>query len=94
MDVVVFKDDNQYTAFCPEFNLAIAQNSPEEAIEDIILATKEYAEDYMNNFEVYSKSSNRKHHLPLIQHISELKDDWEIREMIDVRYGGLYIRPV
>ncbi|MDI6792645.1 MAG: hypothetical protein QME81_07245 [bacterium] len=94
MNVVVFKDDDQYTAFCPELNLATAQDSPEEAVEDIILAIREYAEDYMNNFEIYSKSPNRKHHLSLIQDISKLHDDWEIREIIEVRYGDLYIRPV
>lgn len=94
MDVVVFKDDDQYTAFCPEFDLATAQDSPEEAVKDIILAIKEYAEDYMKNFDAYSKSPNRKHHLPLIQQIVNMKDDWEIREIIEVRYGDLYVRPV
>ena len=94
MDVVVFRDDDQYTAYCPDLDLATAQDSPEAAIEDIISAIREYVEDYMKNFETYSKSPNRKQHLPLTQHIVSLKDDWELREIIEVRYGDIYIRSV
>jgi predicted RNase H-like HicB family nuclease len=94
MDVIIFKDDDQYIAFCPELDLVTAQDFPEEAVKDMTLAIKEYAEDYMANFDTYSKSPNRKAHLPLIQQIVALKDDWGIKEMIEVRYGDLYLRPV
>jgi ribosomal protein S10 len=94
MEVVVFKDNGEYTAFCPELDLATAQSFPDKAIEDIVLAIKEYAEDYMKNLKAYSKSPNRKDHLSLVKQVAEAKDEWEIREMIEVRYGDIYLRPV
>ena len=94
LDVVIFRDDDQYTAFCPDLDLATAQDTPEKAMEDIIVAIKEYSKDYMKNYDAYSRSPNRKQHLPLVGHIADAKEDWEIREMIEVRYGDLYIRPV
>ena len=94
MNVVVFRDNDQFTAYCAGLDLATAQDSPEEAIEDIISAIREYAQDYMKYFEIYSKSPNRKQHLSLIQQIASLKDDWELREIIEVRYGDIHIPSV
>jgi len=91
MNVIVFRDDDQYTAYCADLDLATAQDSPEEAIEDMILAIREYAEDYMKNFPIYSTGPNRKHHLPLIRQIASTRDDWELREIIEVRYGDIHV---
>ena len=33
INVVVFKDDDQYTAYCADLDLATAQDSPEELLK-------------------------------------------------------------
>ena len=94
LQVIIFPDNGEYTAYCPQFDLATSQATPEDVLKDIIYAIEEYIEDYMNSFNIYSKSPNRAGHSSLIQKAKEARSRWELRELIEVRYGEIYIRPV
>ncbi len=79
LSILLALDGERFCAYCPELDLVTEMDTPEEAIEDMIEAIKDYAEEYMNDFELYSKSPNRAHHLPYIKAISSCKTDWELR---------------
>jgi predicted RNase H-like HicB family nuclease len=93
MRAIIFPDNDHYTAYCPELDIVTSQSTPDEALLDLIEAIKEYAEDYMKNVETYSKSPNRASHFDLVRLISSAKD-WEIRQLLEVRHGELYLRSV
>jgi hypothetical protein len=45
----------------------------EEALEDLIEAMKDYADESLGEIELYGKSPNRAHHLPYIKAIASCK---------------------
>ncbi|MBI4008341.1 MAG: hypothetical protein HY354_07560, partial [Planctomycetes bacterium] len=58
---------------------------------DMIEAMKDYAEEYMKDFELYSKSPNRAHHLPYIKAIASCKTDWELRMLVEIKHGFVHV---
>lgn len=93
LSIVVIKDDNQYSAYCPELDLAIAADTPNESIEEMIEEIKEYAKEYKESYVLYSKSPNRSAHVPLIKKVIACKSEWELMKIIEVRYAD-HIRSV
>lgn len=91
LNVLVAKDDDKYCAYCPELDLVIAADSTSDVLQSIIEEIREYAEEYMNDVEVYSRSPNRSHHLPYIETIQSCEDDWELMTLLEVRYGNLQL---
>lgn len=91
LSILLARDEEKYCAFCPELDLVTETDTPEEAIEDIIEAMKEYAEEYMKDLELYAKSPNRAHHLPYIKAISSCKTDWDLRMLIEIKHGLVYV---
>ena len=91
LTVILARDEDKYCAFCPELDLVTEMVSPEEALEDMVEAMKDYAEEYLNEYELYSKSPNRAHHLPYIKAIASCKNDWDIKMLIEVQYGLVHI---
>ena len=91
LSVLVAMDSGKFSAYCPELDLATEMDSYEETIEDIIEAIKDYAEEYMTEFELYSKSPNRAHHLPYIEAIRHCKTDWELRMLIEIKHGLVHV---
>lgn len=63
----------------------------EETIEDMIEAIKDYANEYTTEFNLYSKSPNRAHHLPYIEAIKSCKTDWELRMLIEIKHGLVHV---
>ena len=59
LSVLVAMDSGKFSAYCPELDLATEMDTYEETIGDIIEAIKDYAEEYMTEFGLYSKSPNR-----------------------------------
>jgi len=89
--ILLASDGKKFCAYCPELDLVAEMNTPEEAIEDMIEAMKDYAEEYMEDFELYSRSPNRAHHLPYIKAISSCKTDWELRMLIEIKHGLVHV---
>jgi predicted RNase H-like HicB family nuclease len=91
LSVLVAMDRGEFSAYCPELDLATETDTYEETIEDIIEAIKDYSEEYMAEFDLYSKSPNRAHHLPYIDAIRHCKTDWELRMLIEIKHGLVHV---
>lgn len=91
LSVILTKDSEKYGAFCPELDLVTEMDTPEDAVEDLIEAIKDYADEYINEFELYSKSPNRAHHLPYIEAVKSCKTDWDIRLLIEIKHSSIHI---
>ena len=91
LTVILARDEDQYCAYCPEIDLVTEMPTSEEALEDIVEAMKDYAEEYLNELELYANSPNRAHHLPYIKAIDSCKNDWDIKMLIEVQYGLVHI---
>ena len=63
-------ETQQYVAACPELDLATAGDGEEEAVEDLVEAMEEYAQDYLERLDLFASSPNRSAHLPLILSIA------------------------
>lgn len=92
LDVLILKDEDKYTAQCPKLDLVTEMDTPEQAFDAILEMIKEYAEDYIKRLAIFRNSPNRSHHYPYIRQITQCKTDWELRELIEVRHGGIYLR--
>ncbi len=91
LTVLIVKDNGRCMAKCPELDLVTEMDTKEEALEAIVELIREYAEDYKAREEIYLKSPNRAHHKPYIDKITACQDEWEIMELIGIRYGHLHL---
>lgn len=91
ISVLLALDESRYCAYCPELDLVTEMGTPEETIEDMIEAIKDYAKEYMDDIERYSKSPNRAHHLPYIKAIYACNTDWELRMLIEIKHGLVHV---
>ncbi len=91
LTVLIIKDNGRYMAKCPELDLVTEMDTKEEAFKAMVEQIKEYAEDFRARQEIYLSSPNRAHHKPYVDRIIMCRDEWEIMELIGVRYGHLHI---
>jgi len=91
LTILLALDEEKYCACCPELDLVTEMDTPEEAVEDMIEAIKDYANEYMTSFQLYSNSPNRAHHLPYIEAIKNCKNDWELKMLIEIKHGIIYV---
>lgn len=89
--VLLAMEGGKFCAYCPELDLITEMDTYEETIEDMIEAIKDYADEYMAEFDLYSKSPNRAHHLPYIEAIKSCKTDWELRMLIEIKHGFIHV---
>ena len=79
-------ETHQYVAACPELDLATAGDIEEEAIEDLVEAMEEYAQDYLERLDLFASSPNRGAHLPLILSVASCASKADIH--------GLFAKPL
>ncbi|MDI6735196.1 MAG: hypothetical protein QME42_03220 [bacterium] len=91
LTVCIFKDNNNFCAKCVELDLVTEMDTPNDTLKAMVEMIKEYAQDYESRKDIFSNSPNRYHHLPYIERINKCKDDWELLEQIEVRYGHIYL---
>jgi predicted RNase H-like HicB family nuclease len=91
LTVFIIKDDGRFMARCPELDLVTEMDSKEEALKAIVEMIREYAEDYKAREDIYLRSPNRAHHRPYIDKIIACQDEWEVMELVGVRYGHLHV---
>ncbi|MBF0464903.1 MAG: hypothetical protein HQK88_07150 [Nitrospirae bacterium] len=89
--ILIALDGEKYCAYCPELDLVTEMDTPEEAAEDIFEAMKDYANEYIEDLELYSVSPNRAHHLPYVKTIYSCNTDWELKMMTEINYGVIYV---
>jgi hypothetical protein len=89
LTILVARDGDEYTAYCPELDIAAAMEMPDEAVKVVLALMREYAEDYLSDLEAYARSPNRAHHLPYIRRIAACRDEWQLRQLVAVKYGDI-----
>jgi len=75
-------ETQQYVATCPDLDLATAGDGEAEAIEDLVEAMEEYAQDYLERLDLFALSPNRGAHLPLILSIASCASKADIRGLL------------
>lgn len=60
-------------------------NSPNQelALNDLAKELIEYAQDYINEFQMYYNSKNRKHHFPYVLRVLLAQDAEEVKGLIN-----------
>lgn len=75
LTAIIEPSGDGFVISCPELDLATQGRTEEEAFEDLIAMVIDYAEQFRENFELFSKSPNRAAHLPYIKLIEKLSLD-------------------
>ena len=91
LTVILARDQDQVCAFCPELDLVAEMETPEAALEDMLEAMQEYAEEYLEDLDLYGKRPNRAHHLPYIKAVAACKDVWDLRMLIEIQHGLVHV---
>ena len=81
LTAIIEPSEGVYVATCPELDLATEGNTPEEALDDLIDMAIDYAEQYMEEFELFSKSPNRAAHKSYVLEIHEKGTKERVREL-------------
>ena len=92
ISLILAKDGNKVCAYCPELDIVTEMPSETEALADFIAALREYANEYDKNLSLYRRSPNRGHHYPYVQAILKTKDDWQLRKLLNIRYGDIHLQ--
>ena len=85
---LIFYPEENNSVTCVETHLDLVENAAtqEACISRMICALRDYANDYYNEFSLWSKAPNRKSHIPYILKILSSTDE-EIREDMICRDG-------
>ena len=81
LTAIIEPSEGVFVATCPELDLATEGNTPEEALDDLIDMAMGYAEQYMEGFELFSRSPNRAAHKPYVLEIQEKGTKEKVREL-------------
>ena len=64
--------------------MATSGETKEEAIDNLLEAMEEYAEDYLDRLDIFVKSPNRSSHLPYILLIASCASKEDILELLNM----------
>jgi predicted RNase H-like HicB family nuclease len=92
LTVYILQDDGRFMAKCPELDLVTEMDSREEVLDAIVQMIEEYAGDYHSRMKKFSRSPNRAHHKPYVEMIIACKTKWELLELLNVKYGHVYVQ--
>ena len=92
LTVLIVKDNGRFMAHCPILDLVTEMNTAEESLDALLEMMSEYAHDYKKDLKRYYASPNRAHHKPYIEKILSCKNEWELKELIEIRHGHLHLR--
>jgi antitoxin YefM len=81
------EDNGSVTLSLNEIDLVVNADSEESAKTKLVLELKEYAEEYYNEFKLFSSAPNRKSHLPYVLKVLLLDDVFKIGAIIKCRPG-------
>ena len=81
LTAILEPSDGRYVIVCPELDLATEGDTPEDAFEDLVGMVMDYAEQYTEEFERFSKSPNRAAHAPFIQAIRALGSQEKVKTL-------------
>ena len=91
LTIFIVRDNGSYMAKCPELDLVSEMDTKEDALKAMIEMIMEYAKDYKACEEIYLRSSNRSHHKPYVDAVLACHDEWELMELLEVRYAHIHL---
>ena len=77
------EEDASWTAILSNFDLVVNAKTKKEALEDLAQDLIEYANEYMDEFDQYYRSTNRKQHFPYVVKVLIQKDLKAVMELLD-----------
>lgn len=76
------EEDGSFTGTLEELDLIENAPSKKDCIASLIKAMKEYAQDFYNEFSLWSSAPNRKDHVPYVLKILSSSDNELMEDMI------------
>jgi len=71
---VLHEEDGSWTVVLDNIDLAVNSKTREEALELLAQDLMDYAQEYWDNFDLYYRSTNRRHHFPYVVKVLLQKD--------------------
>ena len=91
LTIFIAKDDESYMAKCPELDLITEMNTKEEALKAIVEMIVEYAED-LNQMRICMSAVQIGRIInPILMRFLACNDEWELMELLEVRYAHLHL---
>lgn len=82
---IIQEDDGSFTGTFAELDLAANETTLEQLKETLIQDLMDYASEYMQNFDLYFKSPNRKSHFPYVYKINSMTNTTDrLREEVEI----------
>jgi antitoxin YefM len=81
LTAIIEPSEGVYVASCPELDLVTEGDTPEAALDDLIDMVMDYAVQYMEEFDLFSKSPNRASHKPYILEVHKRRSKEKVREL-------------
>ncbi len=82
-NVSIFEeDDGSFTGTLEELDLIENAHSKEDCIVSLLKAMKEYAQDFYNEYSLWSSAPNRKNHIPYVLKILSGSDSELMRDIV------------
>jgi len=81
LTAIIEPSEGVYVASCPELDLVTEGDTLEAALDDLIDMVMDYAVQYMEEFDLFSKSPNRASHKPYILEIHKRISKEKVREL-------------
>jgi predicted RNase H-like HicB family nuclease len=81
LTAIIEPSEGVYVASCPELDLVTEGDTLEAALDDLIDMVMDYAVQYMEEFDLFSKSPNRASHKPYILEIHKRSSKEKVREL-------------
>ena len=81
------EEDGSKTIVYKTLDLLANGDTYEATVADIVIQAQEYADDYLNDINLYHRDPERKNHLPLLILISKARSTDEIRNLLGLQQG-------
>lgn len=81
---IIVEDDGSTTLIIDKLEIYANANTQEEAINELIIDLKQYAEDYFQRSQLFFHSPNRRDHFPFVLRVMLCDNDNEIRELLEL----------
>jgi hypothetical protein len=83
LTAIIEPAERRWVAFCPELDLATEGDTPDAALDDLVVMALDYSEQYMAELERFSQSPNRAAHLTYIRALQASPTPEAARRLFD-----------
>lgn len=83
------EEDGSITLSLDDVDIAVCEPDFASAKRALVHDLVEYAEEYYAEYDLYSRSPNRKNHLPLVMKVLTAKSEKELEDLVQCRNGKI-----